>query len=523
VKLTWDDCKPCSGDAAKPNGDTARPNILLVTFDGWRWDFDGTHPEIDMRGTAVKRVMEQGVRFDKAYIPSPVCAPSRSAVALAVDYEVSPVKVNGKEVPEDWDTYFERLQKVGYFTIMTGKDHIRGHDPGPGFDGRNVMDKMGWDSCIGTDDVWEFAKEGEPTEPYGSWLEEQGVFLGMSDEYGGFPFKSIPMPQNGALVPTLSSLCYNDDLMGDMMVGMSNYCPNRSSYTDEYRYDKWLLALSKQLFQDEYLASSEAIKKPWMWLVNFNGGHPPFIMTTQAWEDTADRVFPAPKNAPEFAKNPEIAQFLRKSYSAIVEDADTMTNDLMDWLDENSPGGLANMVVILTGDHGEMLGDYDRTRKQTQHEASCRVPLAIMGPGINAKNKVIKTPVNTIDVPGTIMAIAGATQADTMTSQSLLPLIDTGVPGRVIVESGLTFRAVDVRMRWKQYNDTHTLKLYCCPSGCPKSTTTPDTPGQTNAGLVLVNDEGDGEDVTAQGHAEAAELVATLSQSYQDVCGPLVL
>ena len=43
------------------------------------------------------------------------------------------------------------------------------------------------------------------------------------------------------------------------------------------------------------------------------------------------------------------------------------------------------------------------------------------------------------------------------------------------------------------------------------------------AGLVLVNDEGDGEDVTAQGHAEAAELVATLSQSYQDKCGPLVL
>jgi len=515
VKLTWEDCKPC--------GNTAKPNILLITYDGWRWDYDGTHPEVDMRGTANKRVAEQGVRFDKAYIPAAVCAPSRSAVAMALDYEVSPVTGNGMCVPLEMDTYFERLQQVGYFTIMTGKDHIRGHDPGPGPDGTNVMAEMGWDACLGTDDVWEFAKTGEPEEPYGYWLEEQGVYEGMAEEYGAFPFKSVAVPPMGALVPTLSSLCYNDDYDGDLMLGMSDYCPNRSVYTDEYRYDLYMLEKSKEVFQEKYLANSEAVKKPWMWLVNFNGGHPPWIMTTKAWENTADRVFSLPQNAPEFAKNPEKASFLQKSYAAMVEDTDDMSNALMDFLDEKSPGGLANMVVMLTGDHGEMLGDHDRTRKQTQHEGSCRVPLVISGPGINVKNKVIKTPVSTVDVPGTIMAIAGATPADTMTAKSLLPLINDDVPVRPIVEAGLTFRAVDIRMRWKQYNDTHTLKLYCCPIGCPKSTTTADNPGEAQAGLVLVNDQGDGEDVTAQGHAEAAELVATLSQSYQDACAPLVL
>ena len=73
-----------------------------------------------MRGTAVKRVAEQGVIFDKAYIPAVVCAPSRSAQAMALDYEVSPVTGNGMCVPLEMDTYFERLQKAGYFTIMTG-------------------------------------------------------------------------------------------------------------------------------------------------------------------------------------------------------------------------------------------------------------------------------------------------------------------------------------------------------------------------------------------------------------------
>ena len=118
----------------------------------------------------------------------------------------------------------------------------------------------------------------------------------MVEEYGGFPFiKIIAVPSFGALAPTLSSLCYNGDYDGDLMLGMSDYCPNRSSYTDGYRYDKWMLETSKQVFQDKYLANSEAIKKPWMWLVNFNGGHPPWIMTTKGWEDTNNRVFALPQ------------------------------------------------------------------------------------------------------------------------------------------------------------------------------------------------------------------------------------
>jgi len=154
-----EDCKPC--------GSTGKPNILPIIYDGWREDYDGVHPEIDMRGAAVKRIAKQSASFEKAYIPGVFVHRPRSAQAMALDYVVSPVAVNGMCVPLEMDTYFKRMQKAGYLTIVIGKDHTRGQDPGPGPDGTNVMAEMGWDAFLGTDDIWEFAKTGEPEEPYG--------------------------------------------------------------------------------------------------------------------------------------------------------------------------------------------------------------------------------------------------------------------------------------------------------------------------------------------------------------------
>jgi hypothetical protein len=504
----FDVSKLCAkAEAAKQTTD--KPNILLITYDGWRWDWDGTHSNIDMRGTAIQRVMERGVRFDKAYVPSPVCAPSRSAVALARDYDVSPVSRNGQEVPHDLDTYFERLQDAGYFTMMTGKDHIR-LVSGVGIDGKLGNAELGWSAGMGSVDTWEFAKHAMPHDPYGLWLYNNGVWDEMVKEYGAYPFTTKP-----------SSLCYNADYMGDLFVGVSNYCPNASTLVDDYRIDKYNLLLAKTLFGKYYLANAEARKKPWMWLVHFMGGHPPLIMTSEGTANTADRILPGPISAPNFDANPDISTLMRRAYTALLEDCDNFVHNLMDWLDANSPGGLDNIVVILTADHGEMLGDYDITRKQTHHEASSRVPLAIGGPGITARNRVIKTPVSTVDVAGTIMDIAGATPATGMTAQSLMPLINGAGPVRTVVESGLTMGTKDIRMRWKQYNNTHTLKLFCCVGGCPASTMIPASTSN-QAGLFMVTDAGDGVDVLASGRAEATELLGTMDQKYQDACGPLI-
>jgi len=504
----FDASKLCSqAEAAKPSG--FRPNMLLIVWDGWRWDFDGLHPDIDYRGTVVKKVAEKGVRFDKAYSPAPVCGPSRNTWSVGRDYDFSPVMRNGQEAPHDMDTYFERLQDVGYFTLMTGKDHLR-MVSGIGLDGKRGEVELGWDAATGTVDTWEFAKEEGPQDPYGFWLHNNGVYDEMVEEYGTYPFTTKQ-----------SSLCYNQEYLDDVFIGLTYWCPNRSNFADNWRIDKFNLQIGKELFGKYYLASPEARKKPWMWWVNFMGGHPPFIMTTEGWSSTANRVFKEPLNSPTFNAKPEIASFLPRAYAALLEDNDMLTHDLMDWLDENSPGGLDNIVVMVTGDHGEMIGDYQRTGKSSHHEASSRVPLAISGPGITMRNRVIKTPVSVLDTVGTMLEIAGATLADGMTAQSLMPLINGGLPSRTIVTSGLTMGSKDIRMRWKQYNNSHTLKFICCVGGCPESTMLPVTT-ENQAALMMVTDLGDGDNVLAVGRTEALELLGTMTQKYQDACSPLI-
>jgi len=503
---------------AAPKPSAAKTNLLLITYDGWRWDWDGTHDNIDMRGTVVNRITAKGVRFDKAYSPAPVCAPSRSAMAMAMSYEESPVKRNGLGVPSfDFQTFYTSLRNAGYFIMGAGKDHIRqGLAGGIGLDGKNGADRLGWDAGIGTDDTWEFAKGDLPGEPYGLWLYNKGMWDEMVAEYGTYPFTTKP-----------SSLCYNADFLptdaGDMMVGASNWCPNKSSgmYVDEYRIDFYTLYLARTIFGKYYLADPDARAKPWMYHLNFMGGHPPMIMTTEGWANTADRILPSPVNAPIFAANPDISTFLRKSYTGLVEDVDGLTNNFLDFVDGNSPGGLDNILVFLTADHGELLGDFDLTRKQTQHEPSCRVPLAVMGPGIKGAGRVIKYPVTTLDIAGTMMEVAGATPADSMSAVSLMPLINDGTPVRTMITSGLTMGTKDFRVRWKQYNSTTTLKFFCCRGGCPASTMVPVTTSD-QVGLFTVTDAGDGVDVMASGVTEALELLGTMSQDFQDACMPLI-
>ena len=105
----------------------------------------------------------------------------------------------------------------------------------------------------------------------------------MVDEYGTYPFTTKP-----------SSLCYNQQYLDDVFIGPTYWCPNRSNLADNWRIDKFNLQIGKELFGKYYLASPEARKKPWMWWVNFMGGHPPFIMTTEGWSSTANRVFKDP-------------------------------------------------------------------------------------------------------------------------------------------------------------------------------------------------------------------------------------
>ena len=87
--------------AGKPKG----PNILLLFPDQWRYDWDGftreNQPDIPgpmLHVPTTRGVAAAGTRFTTAYVPAPVCAPSRSCLASGREY--GSTAVNGQ--PGNW-------------------------------------------------------------------------------------------------------------------------------------------------------------------------------------------------------------------------------------------------------------------------------------------------------------------------------------------------------------------------------------------------------------------------------------
>ncbi len=84
-----------------------------------------------------------------------------------------------------------------------------------------------------------------------------------------------------------------------------------------------------------------------------------------------------------------------------------------------------NTAVILTSDHGEMLGDHYFWRKSLPYEGAARIPFLIRAPEYFGfrKNTVIDAPVGLEDLMPTILDMADVDIPNSVDGKSLLPLL----------------------------------------------------------------------------------------------------
>ena len=54
-------------------------NILFIMADQLRWDYLSCYGHPHLHTPNIDRLAERGVRFDKAFVQSPVCGPSRAS------------------------------------------------------------------------------------------------------------------------------------------------------------------------------------------------------------------------------------------------------------------------------------------------------------------------------------------------------------------------------------------------------------------------------------------------------------
>ncbi len=115
--------------------------------------------------------------------------------------------------------------------------------------------------------------------------------------------------------------------------------------------------------------------------------------------------------------------FYIAQYDAEIRGTDAQLRRLINGL--GSAGKLDDVLVVITADHGEGLGEHDFYFEHGwfAYQGQLRVPLVIRFPD-QREPRVVETPVGLIDLAPTVLDILGLPRPETFQGRSLLPLIN---------------------------------------------------------------------------------------------------
>lgn len=120
-----------------------------------------------------------------------------------------------------------------------------------------------------------------------------------------------------------------------------------------------------------------------------------------------------------FPRTEYSVQVNRKEYYALISHLDTQIGIILDALEKT--GRMDNTYIFFTADHGLAVGDHGFLGKQNQYDASIRVPMIAVGPGIK-KGLDVDNMVYLQDIMATALDLAGSEGLDNVDFQSFLPL-----------------------------------------------------------------------------------------------------
>ncbi|MEO1536022.1 MAG: sulfatase-like hydrolase/transferase, partial [Planctomycetota bacterium] len=117
--------------AAPAMGDTRSeaepPNIVFILVDDLGWGDLSCYGQTNWATPRLDRMADEGMRFERAYAGSTVCAPSRAALMIGNHTGELHIRGNGKiqlrRSTHDV-TIATRLRELGYATAMIGKSGV---------------------------------------------------------------------------------------------------------------------------------------------------------------------------------------------------------------------------------------------------------------------------------------------------------------------------------------------------------------------------------------------------------------
>lgn len=343
----------------------ARPNILFSLSDDQRHDAMGCAGHPFLETPAMDRLARDGMRCVNAFTACPLCAPSRASLLSGQYPHRNGVLHNRAALRPGLPTWPEQLQQAGYRTGFIGKIHFgNSSTPRPGFERWVSFRDQGEyeDPLLNVDGV-EVRREGYNTDLLAGYAEQ---FLGSDD----------PRPW---------ALC---------IWWKAPHAP----FTPPERYAECYREVA--LPRPATLGASRAGKSP--------------CVQEARW------FHPEPADLP-YPDRPSWDRFMR-DYARTLRGVDDGLGRLLAALDARADG--EDTLVIHSSDHGYFQGEFGFGDKRWLYDPSIRAPLLLRYPaGQAAAGRVENSLVLNLDLPATIMDLAGVGVPGAYQGMSLRPLL----------------------------------------------------------------------------------------------------
>ncbi|MCB1311290.1 MAG: alkaline phosphatase family protein [Sedimentitalea sp.] len=399
-------------------------NVLFIMCDQLRWDYLSCTGHPHLHTPHIDRLAERGVLFDRAYVQSPICGPSRMSFYTGRYVSSHGSTWNGIPLKVGEMTLGDHLRPLGVRTALCGKTHMTADVDG--------MKRLGLapDSQIGTlvsECGFEPYERDDGLHPNGARYPRNAAY----DSY----MKDRGWPDENPWQSVANS-AEDDD--GNILSGwfMDN-ADKPARAADEESETPYITSRAMDFI-------SEAGDTPWCLHLSYIKPHWPYIVPAPYHDmygpethlppvrDEAERADPHPvygafmeeRVSRAFCDDGTRTRVLT-AYMGLIKQIDDQLGRLMAFLDER--GLTDETMIVFTSDHGDYLGDHWMGEKELFHDASARIPLIVVDPrpAANAtRGKKSRALVEAIDVVPTILDyFGGAPASHVIEGRSLQPIL----------------------------------------------------------------------------------------------------
>jgi len=365
-----------------------RPDILFLMPDQMRGDCLSLlgHPVV--RTPTLDKLAQEGALFRRAYSTCPSCIPARAALLTGLFPATSGV-VGYAARPITYPTMPKMLGDAGYTTLLVGR----------------------------------YMHQKPADESYGYQKEIRGSTYVAGDDYDTFLKQAAP--ETGGIRSLVEKL------------GLSNNGWQAKPWplAEELHPTAWIVSQARKTLKEVPAG------QPLFLTASFYSPHPPLFPPKRLFDAYLAKKLPAPahgdwvdwqalspagdKGGHRVLLQGDTLRATEAGYFGLIQQLDEQIVPLIAEFKERSRKAKRPWIILLTSDHGEMLGDHGFYRKCEPFEGSANIPFLVAGaPELGFKVGLRSMqPVCLEDVMPTLLELAGASCPKPMDGVSLVPVL----------------------------------------------------------------------------------------------------